>query len=55
MIKVLGDNNNDGLRLEEITVHLYANGQYYAADKVNAKDGWTYDYTYLERYDNQNN
>ena len=49
--KVWDDNNNqDGLRPNEIIVSLYKNGEPYKKVSINETNGWTYIFESLDRY-----
>ena len=44
--------NQDGLRPESITIHLWANGVEKAQEVVTAQDGWAWTFDGLPRYEN---
>ncbi|WP_054749962.1 Cna B-type domain-containing protein [Lacticaseibacillus thailandensis] len=44
-------NNQDGLRPQQVTVGLYANGQQVATQTITAADHWQYSFTKLPEYD----
>ena len=44
--------NQDGVRPDEITVNLLADGKKVDSKTVTAKDGWTYEFTNLPKYQN---
>ena len=51
--KVWSDNNNqDGIRPNEITIRLYADGKEVASTKVTSKNNWAYEFTNLDKYAN---
>ncbi len=45
------ENNADGKRPEEITVHLYKNGQLFQIRKISGKDGWKVVFKDLDKYE----
>ena len=45
--------NQDGIRPDEITLNLLANGVEIASQKVTAEDDWSYTFEGLARYENQ--
>ena len=44
-------NNKEGKRPEEITVHLYKNGQLFQTKKISGKDGWKVVFNDLDKYE----
>ena len=44
------DNDRDGLRPDQITVYLYADGEEYDKKTVTAADNWSYSWTGLHKY-----
>lgn len=45
------ENNADGKRPEEITVHLYKNGKLFQTRKISGKDGWKVVFKDLDKYE----